>query len=115
MNPKLSTKKDSKFTSTVDDEASNQIELATDTTANVREAPNPQPTLANILVAIGEMKDDMTTRFNTLDSKLHLVQTSLADHATRITDLEESATNYETCITDPEWRCEELMETNKVT
>lgn len=57
----------------------------------------------------------MTTRFNTLDSKLHLVETSLADHATRIADLEGSMTDHETRITDLERCCEELKESNKAT
>lgn len=57
----------------------------------------------------------MTTRFNVLDSKLHFVQTSLADHATRTADLEGSATNHKTRITDLEQHCEELMEIKKAT
>lgn len=57
----------------------------------------------------------MTTRFNTLDSKLQLVQASLTDHATRITDLEGCASDHETRISALEGRCAELMEINSTT
>lgn len=85
------------------------------TDASVQYQAAPQPTLANILAAIAKMEGDMNTRFDTLDSKLHLVQASLAEHTTRITDLECCASDYETRITSLERRHEELMGMNKAT
>lgn len=81
--------------------------------ANPKNAQDFQSMLAHILTAIGELKEDMGTRFNSLDLKLHLVQTALADHATRITDLEGGTNDHETRIADLERRCEELTEANK--
>lgn len=74
-----------------------------------------QPTLTTILAAIGMLDEDMNTRFNTLDSKLKPSPNVPADHTTRISDLEGSATNHESCIAALEKRCTELMEINKST
>lgn len=113
MNPDSPAKED-KTTLFVeeDDDASNQTELTTDATTNTSETPSSQPTLANILAAIGKLEEDITARFNGLDSKLHLVQTSLTNHATRITDLEGAMTDHDTRITSLERRCEEIIESN---
>lgn len=72
-------------------------------------------TLASVLAAIGKLDEDMNTRFNTLDSTLHQVQTSLADHTTRIADLEGFAADHESCITALEKWCTKLLEINKST
>lgn len=114
MNPDSPAKEDSKTTLFVeeDDDASNQTELTTGATTSTSETPSAQPTLANILAAIGKLEEDITARFNGLDSKLHLVQTSLTNHATRITDLEGAMTDHDTRITSLERRCEEMIESN---
>ena len=100
-NPKPVAKKDGKAVITADecDEANSQNALASGTCGNTDKAPSPQLTLASILTAIGKLEEGMMTRFNTLDIKLQLVQISLTDHATRITDLEGCASNHETRIT----------------
>ena len=113
-NPKPAAKKDGKavFIAEEDDEANSLTALASGTCDSADEALSPQPTLASILTAIGKLEEGMTTRFNTLDSKLQMVQASLTDHATRITDLEGCASDHETPISALEGRCAELMEIN---
>lgn len=83
--------------------------------ANTDEPSTSQPTLASVLAAIGKLDDDMNARFNTLNSNLHQVQTSLADHTARISDLEGFASDHESRIAALEKRCTELLETNKST
>ena len=39
--------------------------------ASTDEPSTSQPTLASVLAAIGKLDEDMNTRFNTLDSRLH--------------------------------------------
>lgn len=73
---------------------------------------SPEPTLANILAAIGTLKDDITIRFNGVDATLHSVQASLSDHKTRITDLEGAVTDHDTRLADLERYCEELKVSN---
>ncbi|XP_029902358.1 NACHT, LRR and PYD domains-containing protein 12-like [Myripristis murdjan] len=105
-NPKSTSKKDGKdvFYAEVVDSASGQAELASDVNASTSNTSNSEPTLANILAAIGKLEHDINSRFTALDSKLHLVQTSLADHAAHIAELEGCATNHEIRITDLEKR-----------
>lgn len=116
-NLKHAAKKDGKavFTAEEDEEANSPTSLASVSCGSSDEALSPQPTLASILTAIGKLEEGMTTRFNTLDSKLQLVQASLTDHATRITDLEGCASDHETRISALEGCCAELMEVNNTT
>lgn len=84
-------------------------------TASANRPSTSQPTLASVMAAIGKLDEDMNTRFNTLDCTLHQVQTSLADHTSRISDLEGFAADHESRITDLEKQCTELLEINKST
>lgn len=115
-NPKTSSKKDGKaaFIDVEDDGASDQVETANNM-ASTDEAPISQASLDNILDAIRTLKGDRNTRFNSVDSKLHIVQTSLANQAARIGDLEGCAADHKTYFTDLEKRYEESMEANKIT
>ena len=72
-----------------------------------------EPTLSTILAAIKSLEGDMNARFNALDSKLNHVESSLANHATRISDLEQSGNDYETRMAKLEKSYNELMESNK--
>lgn len=112
VNSDSPAKEDSKTTvfDEEDDDAGSQTELAKDATTSAAE--DPEPSLANVLAAIGKLKEDIPSRFNGLDSKLHSIQSSLADHSTRITDIEGAVTDHDTCLTDLERHCKEVMKAN---
>lgn len=98
-------KEDSRTTDFDDEDngAVNQTELAKDATTTTTD--DADPSLASILTAIGTLKEDITSRFNGLDSNLHSIQSSLTDHATRIADIEGAVTDHDTRLTDLEWHC----------
>lgn len=75
--------------------------------------PDSEPSPTIILAAIKKMEEDMNARFNHLGSSLQSVQTSLAEHTTRIIDLKGKASDHETRITTLEGQYEELLTANK--
>lgn len=64
-NPKPACKKEGKtaFAAEEINDASNQTKLASGSDASTSDAPGSQPTLANILAAIGKLDEDMNTTF----------------------------------------------------
>jgi chromosome segregation ATPase len=75
--------------------------------------PDSEPSPTIILGAIKKMEEDMNTQFNHLNSSLQSVQASLAEHTTRIIDMEGSAGDHKKHIATLEGQYEELLTANK--